>query len=177
MRKLVETLDRVTAIITNLFMNFSAACTIAMFLIVLVDVIYRILFHASLISSVELGGYALAFLTFCGLAWTYRSDGMIRVDLFYGRFSKKVKRWMDPILQMILFGYFSIITRYFWSFVVYSKVQKLISLDIMATPLWIPRLVIAIGATAFTVVIGWDFIRSVINIFCKLPEADAVQTK
>lgn len=160
-------MDSVTGVIADIGAKLACVFTICMFLIVLFDVVYRTLFHASIVSAVELGGYALAFLSFYGMTWTYRQDGFIRVDLLYGKIRGVMKKIIDAVLHAILAAYFIFVVKYFWDFVVYSYNRNLISLDVMATPLWIPRLVIAIGATLFVIVAIWDFIRSIIVIFQK----------
>lgn len=165
MKKIWKTYGLICDKLTNILLWFAGISLISMLCIVVFDIAYRILIGGSLISSLELAGYALAFITFAGLAWTFQENGFIRVGLLYDRFSVKLKLYIDIFLHLTALFYTCILTKHLWAFVIFTKVNNVTSLDKMHTPLWIPRLVIAIGASVFVFILVYDVIRCFVRIF------------
>lgn len=63
--------------------------------------------------------YAIGFLV--GLSYTFESDGHIRVDLLYERFSLRAKAWIELIgIIVFLVPFLVLVIRFSWPFIVYS---------------------------------------------------------
>lgn len=149
--------------LTNLFQAIAGICMTGMFLIMIFDILCRITISKSLISQLELAGYALAFLTMAGLAWAFKNDGFIRVGILYNRIRGRFKAWTDVFLHAVILAYIGLLTRYLWVFVIYSKQTDARSMDVMRTALWIPRLVLAISVTVFLLILIKEFMDRLIT--------------
>ncbi len=73
-------------------------------LIVVQQVISRYIFNSSSIAVSEFEWHLFGIIFLCSMAWTLEQEGHVRVDLLYGRFSEKVKAWVNifGILFMLL---------------------------------------------------------------------------
>ena len=85
---------------TNRFVGkFVSWLCLLLILIVVVQVISRYVFQSSSIAVSELEWHLFAIIFLCSMGWTLEQEGHVRVDLLYGRYSYKVKAWVN------IFGY------------------------------------------------------------------------
>jgi TRAP-type mannitol/chloroaromatic compound transport system permease small subunit len=66
-----------------------------MVLVVTVDVIMRYLFNMSFVFTQELEWHLFGVFFLIGAGYTLLHDDHVRVDIFYQRFSKKNRAWID----------------------------------------------------------------------------------
>ncbi|WP_373020409.1 TRAP transporter small permease subunit [Thiomicrorhabdus sp.] len=80
-----------------------------LFLVLLVagNVLFRYLFHISSVGLQEFEWHLLAAIAMLGSAYTLQQGEHVRVDLFYHRYSNKVKRWMDVLIPAFIILPFS----------------------------------------------------------------------
>lgn len=99
----------------------------------------------------DIAGYCLAGATFLALAPTLKSGAHIRVTLFIGKLDTTAVRFFDLLSLSIGF----LLTLYFlWAcidFVWDSYRFNEVSHGMLATPLWIPRLLLPIGLLVLAV--------------------------
>jgi TRAP-type C4-dicarboxylate transport system permease small subunit len=111
--------------------------------------------------ATELSGFCLAAMTYFGLAYTFRAGSHIRVDLLIrhlgGAPRRAVEIWCCGIATMIL-TYFSYHTA---MMVRNSYVFGDLSSGLIATPMWIPQLCMAIGSIVLTVAVAEQLVRVV----------------
>lgn len=62
-----------------------------------VDVVMRYFFNTTFVFTQELEWHVFAFLFLMGAGYTLKIDGHVRVEVFYGKMSKKGKAWIDLI--------------------------------------------------------------------------------
>lgn len=103
------------------------------------------------VDSTETAGFCLAASTFLGLAYTFRRGGHIRVTLAIRYAGPGLRRAIEAwciAAAALLVGYFA-----WWAFdlVWFSWKFHEISPGLMAIPLWIPRLGMALGLTVFLI--------------------------
>lgn len=72
--------------------------TLLLVLLVAGDVLFRYIWHISSVAEQEFEWHVLAVIALFGASYTLQQGDHVRVDVFYQRFSEKVKRWMDFIL-------------------------------------------------------------------------------
>ena len=77
--------------------TLSAWLTFAMVLVTVLIVVLRYALGTGAIALQESVVYAHAIVVALGLAYTLQTDGHVRVDLFYARFSEQTKAWVDLI--------------------------------------------------------------------------------
>lgn len=72
--------------------------TLLLVLLVAGDVLFRYLWHVSSVAEQEFEWHVLAVIAMMGASYTLQQGEHVRVDLFYERYSRRVKRWMDLLL-------------------------------------------------------------------------------
>ena len=75
-------------------------------LIICYDVIMRYLFNSSSVAIYELEWHIFALIFLLGAAYALKHDRHVRVDVFYSRFPKKAKAWVNLIGTIFLLGPF-----------------------------------------------------------------------
>ena len=71
--------------------------TLALVLVVFVDVVMRYLFNTSFVFTQELEWHLFAFIFLIGAGYTLLHDGHVRVDIIYQRLGKKGQAWINLI--------------------------------------------------------------------------------
>ena len=82
--------------------RFVAWFVIAMVVITFLNVLMRYGFNFGLIALQELVVYLHAFVFMLTIAYTYKQDAHVRVDIFYESFSAKRKAWVNLLGSLIL---------------------------------------------------------------------------
>jgi TRAP-type mannitol/chloroaromatic compound transport system permease small subunit len=77
--------------------NFSGAVMALLVLLVLYDALMRYLFHAGSIALQELEWHLFDIVILFGIAYTLHRGAHVRVDIFYDRFSKRMKALIDIV--------------------------------------------------------------------------------
>lgn len=98
MRKFIHILESINEFAGRLF----SWSTLIMVILICIEVILRYVFNKSLIWMVELEIYLFAFSFLLAAGYAFKHDKHVRVDLFYSKFSKKKKAWVN-LLGGILF--------------------------------------------------------------------------
>lgn len=75
---------------------------IAMVVITFLNVVMRYGFNFGLISVQEIVVYLHAFVFMLAIAYTYKHDSHVRVDIFYENFSAKRKAWVNLLGAIFL---------------------------------------------------------------------------
>ena len=80
--KTIKYLEAIFDTIINISAIFAGVLIILIMLCVCVDVIMRYFFNSPLFWVVELGEYAMLYITFTGAAWLLKTDGHVTIDIF-----------------------------------------------------------------------------------------------
>jgi len=119
-------IDRIVRVLGNL----TALILALLILLVLYDATVRYLFHAGSIALQELEWHLFDAVILLGIAYTLRENAHVRVDIFYDRFSKKTRAYIDLIGTLFFVLPFSALIIYFGlDFVVLSFMQMEASSD------------------------------------------------
>ena len=98
LNKLIHTINNI-----NEFIGRSIAwCLLAMVVITFFNVVLRYGFNLGAIAAQESVIYLHAFVFMLALAYTYKHDAHVRVDVFYTNFSVTQKAWVDLLGTIIL---------------------------------------------------------------------------
>lgn len=76
----------------------TAWLTLLLVLLVAGDVLFRYVWHISSVAEQEFEWHVLAVISLIGASYTLQQGDHVRVDIFYERYSPRVKRWMDVLL-------------------------------------------------------------------------------
>jgi TRAP-type mannitol/chloroaromatic compound transport system permease small subunit len=95
--------------------------TLALVVVIFIDVVMRYLFNTSFVFTQELEWHLFAFIFLIGAGYTLLHDGHVRVDIIYQRLGLKGQAWIN-LLGVIFFlipGCFMVMSTS-WKFVVNS---------------------------------------------------------
>lgn len=98
MNKTQNVIDQITSTVGRTI----SWLTLALVLVIIVDVFLRYVFAITSSASFELEWHMFAAVFLLGAAWTLQQDKHVRVDVFYNRFSAKYQAWVNLIGCVIL---------------------------------------------------------------------------
>jgi TRAP-type mannitol/chloroaromatic compound transport system permease small subunit len=133
--KFLNTYCRIVDNINEKIGTAAAWLSLLLVLVVCYDVIARYLFRVSSVALQELEWHLFALIFLLTAAYTLMKDEHVRVDLFYNRFSKKAKAWINisgTLLFLIPFSVVMIIASE--NFVINSFIMKETSPDAGGLP-------------------------------------------
>ncbi len=116
--------------LTRLIGDFTALVLALLILLVLYDASVRYLFHSGSIALQELEWHLFDVVILLGIAYTLRERSHVRVDIFYDRFSDKIKAYVDFFGTLFFIIPFSLLIIYVgFDFVMLSLAQLEASSD------------------------------------------------
>jgi TRAP-type mannitol/chloroaromatic compound transport system permease small subunit len=80
----------------------TAWLTLLLVLLVAGDVLFRYVWHVSSVPEQEFEWHVLAVIALIGASYTLQQGEHVRVDIFYQRYSLRVKRWLDILLPALI---------------------------------------------------------------------------
>lgn len=109
----------------------------------------------------DFAGFAMAASFFLGLAWTLRCDEHIRVSLLLDHLGRRARRVMELIclaLSLFVCGYFA----YYATDMAWTSYRLAdVSQGLVAVPLWIPQLGMALGLVVLAIALADDLLVSI----------------
>lgn len=169
MRLLVRIIERVTEIFSG---HVQAWMTMALMILVMVDVTSRYVMQNPLAISDEYGGFCLVAITCIGLAYAWKTRSHVRVEFITKKLPISMRRWLR------LFTLFLAIV--FTGFMVYGAV-KLVSISLMfgtrstswlRTPVAWPQMTIAIGAILMFLQLIVEIIKQITKLSAREEEGE-----
>jgi TRAP-type C4-dicarboxylate transport system permease small subunit len=106
--RFLQTIDKVTSWVTSRISGIAAGIVACMMMVIVVDVTLRFLNHP-VIGAVEIVKFMLLMVIFLALPNTHYRKSHIAIDLFYNRFSQKVKRYVDIFGDIFSLGIVSLL--------------------------------------------------------------------
>ena len=120
--------------------------TLVMMVAILREVVGRYFFNHPSDWSLELCGYLLVALAYLGAPYTELTEGNIRIDFIYGRFSGRVKALVDVFIYLAALCWTVIILWQGWRLARDSWEISARSSEAMAWPLFPSQILVPIGA-------------------------------
>lgn len=115
------------------------------FALLIVDVAMRYLVGRPTIWTSETAQLVFGFYAVIGGGWLLAERGHVNVDIFYGRWSRRRKAWVD-VLTSVLFFLFIAVLLYQGSSLAYESTQKFeTSQSIWSPPIWPVKLAIPVA--------------------------------
>lgn len=140
--------------------------SLAMALIVIIDILLRVIFNRHITGIIELETFMLGILCFFSLAYTMIQGGHVSVDIFVHRFPEKMKLALGslfPLLGIFVFGIIS------WQYVIRTinafEVGELS--DVMDWPLWPFFILVSMGCALLVLVLLINFLKNQDNLINK----------
>ena len=114
---------------------------------ILLETALRSLFGLSTQVLDEFIGFSILSITFLSLAWTMRSGTMIRVNLITALLPMGAQIWIDRLVSAMAFALMVFFCLYFFRNFLKDWSRGAVSESIAEVPLWIPDIVVLIGAS------------------------------
>lgn len=144
---------RFTDLLAKAGMAVAGAACFMMMMLVSFDIITRNTLGATGLDAIELGGYGLVLITFGGIAYTFRTGGLIRVSVVYSRLSAKTRNCMDIVLGLMALGYAGLMCYYNWQVIFASIRTGARAVSVTRVPLQYPQMILGLGAAILVLVL------------------------
>ena len=119
--------------------------------------------------SAEFAGYAMAASSFMGLAYTLNSGGHIRVNLLADRLPTSWQRWLERLCLLMAAGIVGFFAWYCASMTYDSYQFNEMGQGIIAVPLWMPQLWMALGVACLWLALVDNLITHLMNETTQYP--------
>ncbi|MCA0450764.1 MAG: TRAP transporter small permease [Proteobacteria bacterium] len=125
------------------------------------EVLLRALFGASTLMLDEVGGYALAAITFFGLPYTFRSGGLLRVQSLRAALPPKVCRVLEIIVVAATLAIVVYIAYFVYRDIARNFMRGARTDSYVPIPLWLPPCAALAGLTLFAL----DLCSYIVELF------------
>jgi TRAP-type C4-dicarboxylate transport system permease small subunit len=119
---------------------------VGMVLLIGAEVLLRGVFGFSLQLTDEVGAYLLVALTFMSLAVSFRDGAFFRVEFIYERLPERARRIAALAFDLLALGFSGALAWQLGRLVRSSLEREVVAATLLGTPLWIPQLLMPIGA-------------------------------
>jgi len=124
------------------------AALLVMLVVIGTDIFTRWAFNFSFQVSDEIGGYMLATITFLSLSVCQANDSFHHVEIIQARLSERARALSAILFDVLTFGFAALLLWHYIRLEISSWRFGERAPTYLETPLWLPRLVMAIGAAA-----------------------------
>ena len=119
--------------------------------------------------SAEFAGYAMAASSFMGLAYTLNTGGHIRVNLLADRLPTSWQRWLERLCLVMASGIVGFFAWYCVAMTYDSYQFNEMGQGIIAVPLWIPQLWMALGVACLWLALVDNLLTHLMNETTQYP--------
>ena len=119
--------------------------------------------------SAEFAGYAMAASSFMGLAYTLNTGGHIRVNLLADRLPTSWQRWLERLCLVMASGIVGFFAWYCVAMTYDSFQFNEMGQGIIAVPLWIPQLWMALGVACLWLALVDNLVTHLMNETTQYP--------
>lgn len=141
----------------------AAICLLMVALIITFEVFMRYLFKSPTTWVAEMSIYLCMAIGLLGAAYALKSDGHFTIDIFIDRLGPENRKRMKIITNLMGLAYSFVFVYKGVEMVKFSYEMEDISTGMLATPLWIPGLLIPTGGLLLTL----QFINKLTDEFTK----------
>jgi C4-dicarboxylate transporter DctQ subunit len=131
----------------NKVLVFTASLMMAgLMIIVCVDLTLRYFFNSPLLWGTEVTEILLLYITFLGMAWVFREDGHVVIDVFTSQVAGKKKKILNGV-SYFLVGIVAAVLVYYGFYTVYDHFRRgVFNPTVIETPIWLIIIVIPVGS-------------------------------
>lgn len=147
----------------NKVLVFIASLLMAgLMIIVCVDLTLRYFFNSPLLWGTEVTEILLLYITFLGMAWVFREDGHVVIDVFTSQVTGRKKKILNGV-SYFLVGIVAAVLVYYGFYTVYDHFRRgVFNPTVIETPIWLIIVVIPIGSVPLfleVLIKVWKLIR------------------
>jgi TRAP-type C4-dicarboxylate transport system permease small subunit len=129
--------------------SLSALLTVALVILIMIEIIGRSFFDYSTMLADEYSGYFYLALVFLGFAYTFDEEGHIRISIVTSRLRSSAKRWVDILAGLMTLAILLFALYYSWDFMLESHEMEMLSEGVSETPLYLTQIPIVVGLGLF----------------------------
>jgi len=167
--------DRIPeGIVERLCKFLSEAALVVMVIVIGVDIATRTILNFSFEISDELGGYLLVAITFLSLSACQANDSFHHVQLIQARLPPRGRAWSRLIFDVLILLFCIVLCWQLARFELSSWRFGDRAPTYLATPLWIPRLLMVLGIAALCLTVARTLAVDVRNFACSGPKQGTV---
>jgi TRAP-type C4-dicarboxylate transport system permease small subunit len=131
-------------------------------IIVCIDLALRYFFNSPLLWGTEVTEILLLYITFLGMAWVFREDGHVVIDVFTNKATGRKKKILNGI-SYFLVGIVSAVLIYYGFYTTYDHYSRgVFNPTVIETPIALIIIVIPIGSIPLfleVLVKGWKLLK------------------
>jgi TRAP-type C4-dicarboxylate transport system permease small subunit len=147
----------------NKVLVFIASVMMAgLMIVVCIDLALRYFFNSPLLWGTEVTEILLLYITFLGMAWVFREDGHVVIDVFTSKAVGRKKKILDGS-SYFLVGIVSTVLIYYGFYTTYDHyVRGVYNPSIIETPISLIIIVIPVGSIPLfleVLVKGWKLLK------------------
>jgi len=163
MERFFKSLDRVAVWINKVFVFFASIMMAALVVIVCIDLSLRYFFNSPLLWGTEVTELLLLYITFLGMAWVFREDGHVVIDVFTAKASEKNKKRLTGISYFFV-GVVSAVLVYYGFITAYDHYRrKVFNPTTLEAPIALIIVIIPLGSIPLfleVLVKGWKLLST-----------------
>lgn len=160
---MLKAVDAAIGVLCRISLGVSATIALAIVAVVATEVFCRTVLGTTLFVVEEAVGYLLAAFTMFGLAHTLRSGNILRVEVFYSRLQPVSRARAALMFNIVSLIYLVILEHQLIRLVYTSYRREIVSVTLVAFPVWVPQALVATGGALLTVTL----INSILQSFAK----------
>lgn len=157
-RSVVRVIETISVVVSGYLPAF---LLFVLMVLILVEVLTRYLLHSPLGISDEMGGYILVAITFIGLAYTWKEDGHVRIELLVTRLPSKVNKWLRMTTLILATGFTIPLMKASYDLLSDSLLFASRSGSWLRTPLVYPQTILLVGAILIFLQLVAELIKTV----------------
>lgn len=127
----------------------SSLLLVSLVILILIEIFIRYFFDMSTMIADEYSGYLYLASIFLGLAYTFKEDAHIRINIITSKMSKKTNRFIDVFAGLITIVVLSFAFYRTILFTYDSYEMEMVSESVSETPLYLTQLVMPLGIAIF----------------------------
>jgi TRAP-type C4-dicarboxylate transport system permease small subunit len=135
-------------------MTCCEALLVAMMSLIIAEVVARSFFATSLQFVDEYASYSLVWLTFLGISVALHDGALFSVGIFYDRLPPLLRTGLQIVWNLFALAFSGALVWQCVRQVLSSYEREMVAPTVVATPLWLPQLVMPIGGALVVVVLA-----------------------
>jgi len=139
----------------------AAFCMVGIFALTMAQIVGRLIGH-NLRGVTDYAGYFMAASAFLAFAHTLNRGAHVRIELFLSMLGK-YRSWAEKISFLCSTAIAAWFAYYSWAMVYWSYALGDVSQGLDETPLWIPQLTMAIGASLLALAVADHGLRLILT--------------
>lgn len=143
-----------------------------MALLISAEVVCRSFLGFSLLIVNEMVGYMLVAVIFLGLSFTLRRGLLLRVAVIYDRLPHRARPLVDFVFNLGCLWFAAVLAWQLVQLTMQSYALDVTSVTLMATPLFVPQLVMSAGAVVFLLTVATATLTSLARMLAVLAGRD-----